>query len=134
MLIHFDKVSSVVLLVMAAILLHNAFVIAEQPSSSMLENHPRWLLLEQLFGPSFFRLHMWMQPHGGTSRKGTLLYSNFDISSLWLPLDTSVSSEVETVHRRVDSTGTERVTGAAALKGTQAYPAQFGNRVADIFV
>ena len=75
-----------------------------------------------------------MQPHGGTSRKGTLLYSNFDISSLWLPLDTSVSSEVETVHRRVDSTGTERVTGAAALKGTQAYPAQFGNRVADIFV
>ena len=127
------EVCRVVLLIMAAILLHNAVFIVEQPGSSLLEAHPRFSLLIDLLGQDFRRLQMWMQPYGGSSRKSTLLYSNFDISGLWLPLDTSIESDIDTVHRRLDSNGVVRVTGAESLKSTQAYPVQFGHRVADVF-
>ena len=128
------QVARVVLLVLTALLMHNAMFIAEQPSSSIFEEHPRWKQLQSILGEDLHRVHMWMQPYGGSSPKATLLYSNdAGLGDLWIPLDTSKEKEIETVTRTMNSAGKECVTGTKALKGTQAYPFKFGKRVAEVF-
>ena len=105
--------------------------LAEQPSSFLFELHPRWQSLMSVLGDRCHKMHMFMQTCGGTSPKATLLYSNAKSVSeeLWRPFQRSNSvSTVTTVHRRTEF-GIERVTGAPDLKGTQAYPPEFGRAV-----
>ena len=71
------QVSRVCLLCMVAILLHNCFIMAEQPASSLFEYHPRWELLQHILGDSLQAVRMAMQPYGAESLKPTLLYGNF---------------------------------------------------------
>eukprot|EP00959_Pyramimonas_sp_CCMP1952_P383962 8046883-Pyramimonas_sp.AAC.1 len=65
-------------------------VIAEQPSSSIFEPHPRWEQLCHILGDSMNVLRAWMQPYGAESPKATILHaSTLSISSLWKARDTS---------------------------------------------
>jgi hypothetical protein len=118
---------------MAGILLRNCLFLAEQPSSSLFELHPRWQILETVVGDRFHKMHMWMQPYGSGSPKATLLYSNnvAVTDGLWLPLARSASVTVQTVSRFIQN-GQERVRGSAELKATQAYPPGFGKRVGEL--
>ena len=126
------QVSRLVLLMMLSVVLHNAVFIIEQPSSSILEWHTRWKALNDVLG--MLRLHMWMQPYGGSSRKGTLLYSNTSrLGDLWRPLDSSQTSSARTYEVYVDVGGNVRTQGTSELKGTQAYPAEFGRAVASLY-
>lgn len=72
-----QQVSRVVLLILVAMLLHNAVWIAEQPASSIMELHRRVDGLSSMLGDWFRKLFLWLQPHGGTSPKATLLYCCF---------------------------------------------------------
>eukprot|EP00959_Pyramimonas_sp_CCMP1952_P166247 3474636-Pyramimonas_sp.AAC.1 len=68
--------SRVVLLLVLALAVRNCIFMAEQPSSSIFELHPRFKQLARALGEQLHKLQMWMQPFGGSSRKLTLLYSN----------------------------------------------------------
>ena len=126
-----EQVARVVLLILVAVLISNAYWMTEQPGNSLLECHPRWALLQDLFN-RFWKLHMWMQPYGGSSPKATLLYSNMvGVESLFLARDPQATSEVQTVERYVNAEGQECFKGSADLKGTQAYPRDFGMRVSE---
>ena len=92
-----QQASRVALLIVIAALLHNGVFIATQPGSSLIDCHPPWLMLERVFGDAWLRLHMWMQPFGGTSRKSTILFgSQTFLEDLWRPLDSTVQSSVVT--------------------------------------
>jgi len=121
----------VVLLVLTGMLMRNCVFLAEQPSSSLFELHPRWQTLMDVLGDRCYKMHMFMQTYGGSSPKATVLYSNVQsvADELWKPFQRSANvTTVTTVHRRTES-GVEKVTGAPDLKGTQAYPPEFGRAV-----
>ena len=127
------QVSRVVLLVLMAMLLHNAIWLGEQPLSSLLPLHHRWQMLQEVLGERFHELHMWMSSYGAGSPKPSLLMSNHaDIVALWKPRP-HVRSTVKTTRTYVDASGQTRVTGSDELKGTQAYPPQFGEKVGRVY-
>ena len=125
-----EQISRVVLLLLVAMLLHNAIFMAEQPASTLLPFHPRWQMLLKEF--QLFEVNLWMQPYGGTSPKRTWLCSNKEcIQELCLPLDPSIQTTVVTSETKISPiSGKTSVTGTKDLKSTQAYPSQFGKAVA----
>jgi len=129
------QASRVVLLILTALLLHNALMMTEQPSSSLFEFHPRRRMLEDVLGPHLHRLHLWMGSYGSGSPKATYLYSNHhELAALWRPLGRQAPKTVQTVIESVSATGKRWVTGSADLKGTQSYPPDFGRAVANVVV
>ena len=121
----------VVLLIVLALAARNCIFMAEQPSSSIFELHPRFEQLGAALGEHLHKLQMWMQPFGGTTRKATLLYSNSEgLHKLYKPLDRAQQSEVQTYETVTDVSGQKKVNGTSGLKGTQAYPDGFGQAVA----
>ena len=127
------QVSRLVLLIMVGLIFHNILFIAEQLASSLFELHPRWAHLSDLLRDNIWRLHMWMQPYGGTSPKATLLYSNCSaVIDLWKKRDPNDKTVVQTTVSYVDSSGQPRVKGGADLKSTQAYPERFGAAIGGI--
>ena len=108
----------------------NARWMSEQPGSSLLARHPRWVQLREVLGDCFYQVQTWMQAYGAESPKSTLLFSNMsDSASLHVPLDHTQVPKVVTCHKYTDKDGRERVQGSADLKSTQAYPPQFGDAV-----
>eukprot|EP00969_Alexandrium_andersonii_P067449 2975612-Alexandrium_andersonii.AAC.1 len=107
--------------------IHNGKFIVEQPSSSVFEMHVRWAWLSALLGSKLHRIHVWMNSYGGSSPKPTLLYSNMpDILNMCQTRNGKARATVNTVRRYTDVNGKARVVGTPQLKGTQAYPVQFG--------
>ena len=51
---------------------------------------------------------------------------------MWRPLAKNVAAEVQTVTTYIDKKGVKRVVGTSELKGTQAYPRDFGKRAAEV--
>ena len=123
-------VSRVTLLMIAAIIMHNARVWAEQPSSSIMEFHPRWQQFNENLEGALHTIRFWMQPYGGTSPKLTLTYSNTDeddMAELCKPLNPSIQCTACTATRC-----SKGVTGGPDLKSTQAYPEAFGDAIAGL--
>jgi hypothetical protein len=131
-----QQVSRVLLLCMVSMVLSAAVFMAEQPASSICDQHARWSQLQICLGDSLLtRTFMWMQPYGGSSPKGTYIYNNLPLelsNDLFLPLDGGVEREVETYNSYVDAAGKRRVTGSRDLTSTQAYPQKFGRKVGSL--
>ena len=127
-------VSRVVLL-LHIMIAKNVFFVLEQPSSSVMQFHPR---LQQLF--SRFRLYKcftWLGAFGGGSPKPTVLNSAHDfVLRLYRPLDREQlfsHGHLMTKHY-VDATGAKRCTGGSHLKLSQAYPRGFGEALRELYV
>jgi hypothetical protein len=127
-------VSRVVLLVMLALLMHNARFMTEQPGTSLLEGHPRWQMLQEIMGNSMNAVRMWMQPYGAPTPKATVLYGNLeDARAIHRPLDPNTTSGIATTTTYIDGSGVRRVKGNKHLKESQSYPSGFGHAVADLY-
>lgn len=126
--------SRVVLLIMVGILVSNVRMLTEQPASSIMEHHPRWNLLANMFGDVFHTVRIWMKPYGAGSPKPTLLYGTMEEAErLFVPLDLNEPNTVHPTTVTEDSFGRRMVSGTDHLKGTQAYPPEFGLAVAKTF-
>lgn len=130
-----QQVSRVVLLLLVGMILHNARAFVEQPGSTIMDEHPRWHLLDCVLGWLWGSVRFWMKSFGAESQKATLLYSNIEsgLQDFCKPLPDTPNS-VKTATYRVDSTtGEIQVRGTKALKGTQSYPDAFGLFTAAIY-
>ena len=126
-----EQASRVALLILIALLLHNAIFVAEQPSSTLLPRHPRWELLKNVLGTWFQQVEFYMQPYGGKTPKRTWLCSNCEsISKLVVPYDPDQETTLITTETVLDHNGNTQVNGTKQVKETQAYPARFGEAVA----
>ena len=128
-------VSRLVLLILVGIVLHNVRFWVEQPGSSILEKHTRWVELSQTLGGMLRTVHVWMGRYGGDTPKPTLLYTN-SLEDLPEP-PKSVRSSAPSVDgpstymNFVDASGRSCVNGLrAGLKSSQTYPPGFGIAVA----
>eukprot|EP00959_Pyramimonas_sp_CCMP1952_P319869 6693246-Pyramimonas_sp.AAC.1 len=128
-----EQASRCVLLLLVGMLLHNIRFMAEQPVSSLMSKHHRWVQFFEGLQGRLHEVNVWMQPFGADTPKRTWLASNcLDVHKLALPWDRSrEASTVQTTHTSISSvSGKAQVTGTSALKKTQAYPAEFGKAVA----
>ena len=126
--------SRVVLLIMVGILVSNVRMLTEQPASSIMEHHPRWTTLANMFGTAFHTVRVWMKPYGAGSPKPTLLYGTMEEAErLFVPLDPQEPNTVHPTSVTEDRFGRRMVSGADDLKRTQAYPPEFGLAVAKTF-
>jgi hypothetical protein len=105
----------------------------EQPRGSLLARHPRFL--ELAANLPVFRHSFNMRDHGGGSLKPTWIYSNRDFVSELDEVAAGASGEApkQLARRYEDGNGRMRVQGTEHLKGSQAYPVQFGLAVARIY-
>jgi hypothetical protein len=62
--------------------MHKVMFVAEQPSSSLFELHPRWAQLTNVLGAAMTRLHLWMESYGGGSAKVIVVSETYHVSSL----------------------------------------------------
>ena len=90
----------------------------EQPSTSLLSNHPRFRWLASRM--EVWRMAFSMGAYGGPTRKQTLLYGNhFGLTQSFNKRWLGQKSAVATTHRYVDKHGVKRCTGTKFLKQTQ---------------
>eukprot|EP00959_Pyramimonas_sp_CCMP1952_P200753 4198991-Pyramimonas_sp.AAC.1 len=132
-----QQASRVALLILISLVLHNAIVMVEQPVSSLLSEHPRWKIMKDLFGERFVAFNICMINFGGSSLKPTWLYSNSSkLRSLSSRPPVLAEGEAPETFRIIESqmTGKTQVEGGKGLKGTEAYPTEFGKAVADAHV
>eukprot|EP00969_Alexandrium_andersonii_P026958 1175689-Alexandrium_andersonii.AAC.1 len=109
--------------------------ILEQPANSIMMEHPRLIMAKHIArtdpAQAWHQVHTWMGAFGGKTGKPTRLWSN---SEMVLSLKRKSTSAMRAAW---DSTGvTSRgedggITGGPGLKGTQAYPIEYGRAVAD---
>ncbi|CAL1133886.1 unnamed protein product [Cladocopium goreaui] len=125
-------VSRCCILALVCCILRIPFIL-EQPASSLMQFHPDFQYLCRKF--EIYRVFVWLGSYGGSSPKGTFLYSNYQwITSLYLPLPSDADWPADMSKRYVDSKGVNRVCGGADLKGSQHYPALLGQAVAQLYL
>ena len=101
-----------------------AFWLYEQPHSSLLFQHPRMQQIVRKL--SIYRCHMHMGSYGAASPKPTFLWAPTPwVYRFSIPLPADREWE-PTVTKKVRADGSVQVTGNETLKGTQAYPQEFG--------
>ncbi len=104
--------------------------VVEQPSSSLMEAHPRWQTLCERM--PIYKIGIWMSDFGGSTPKRTVLYSQVP----WIPelcqyrlKDTRgvVSGRPDMVTSHTTAAGRKHITGIKSqLKNSQTYPRGFG--------
>ena len=106
--------------------------IYEQPSSSILWNHPR---MENFMRKHFaWRCHTWMGAYGAPSPKGTVLWgARPSIKRMSRNLPEDVEWTADMVKKSTTSDGRTSVSGSTDLKGSQAYTADFGFAILDLW-
>ena len=127
-----DSVYGANVMVARVLLLHWVFVaryiffVIEQPCSSSMERHHQF----QAFLRSFplWRQSVAMGDFGALSQKASWLYSGHSCIGQINLYHSTMRAETKTklAHLRIDSLGKRRVDGSEHLKGSQAYTAQFG--------
>ncbi|CAK8996761.1 unnamed protein product [Durusdinium trenchii] len=106
--------------------------ILEQPGSSLLQYHPDFQRICAKF--TVYRVFVWLGSYGGSSPKGTLLYSSCKwIQELYLPLPSDREWDGDISIKYIDSSGHHRVQGGPGLKASQYYPKLFGHAVAQLW-
>ena len=102
-------------------------VVIEQPGSSLMCRHPRWVQMLDGAFVELYQLHFPMAAFGGSSLKPTLLYSN-DITILQAlecherTFNRKTFSPTVTTSTVVKKRAGVAVTGAPGLKSTQPGP------------
>lgn len=112
------------------------FWLLEQPSGSLLEQHPRmqWLIKSL----KLWRVYIRMGDFGAETGKPTWVYSaHKEILDLQqyktCEFNPKKTTPMTTVVMYRDD-GTLAITGTQALKGTQSYPSGFGNAVSELYL
>eukprot|EP00971_Amphidinium_carterae_P043524 856384-Amphidinium_carterae.1 len=95
------------------------FVI-EQPQSSLLEHHPKWQRLAAVL--PLYKVGISMGRFGAETLKPTILYSQ----CAWLQNLKSYQAQFASPTKQLCIKDHRGVTGGKELKGSQAYPAGFG--------
>ena len=118
---------------------HKIEWVLEQPASTLFHLHPRFQRLLQLPFMKVYKVWLWMGLYGGSTPKGTVLFS----SAAWVhELSARKMSKSERdkfaasdalVTKYRDATGQLRCTGNVRLKQSQAYPVEFGRCFAELF-
>ena len=109
--------------------------ILEQPSTSLMRWHPRLLQVRDHFGQDFHMISTFMGAYGGPTAKPSHLYSDADFVRK-LHRKCTDDDKVrfhEEGHQNVTRTETGGVCGGRDLKGSQAYPVEYGQQVATEF-
>lgn len=113
------------------------YFIIEQPTSSILWQHPRIQQMFQRLGTQVINTHTYMGMYGGDSEKGMKLYGTAPfLAELKDTMDKKVAAKLpqkELVKRTRLSSGRISISGGADLKASQAYPRRFGIRVAEAY-
>ena len=100
----------------------------EQPSTSLLFQHPR--MQHFIKHRTVFKCHMWMGAFGADTPKGTHLWApDACVSKFSLPLP----NDKELVTKKVLPDGGAQATGNSALKGNQSYPPAFGHATVGVW-
>ena len=108
-----------------------ANIVVEQPGSSLLDRHDRWVEMSR-------RLKMWtlrftMSAFGSPTRKPTIIWSNNPnllrgiAAEAYAGGSCSKMPKVTTCRKYVDKQGKKRCTGTKELKETQREPQHFGD-------
>ena len=80
-----------------------------------------------------FKTHMWMGAYGSATPKGTHLWGpDASVVKFALPLPRREWSE-QLVTKKVMADGRIQITGNASLKGSQAYPKEFGRATVGVW-
>ena len=119
--------SRVVLLVMLASRLA-VTVLVEQPGSSLMMRHPRWLQMVDAKLVLMYKLRFFMGAFGSCSLKPTVVYSTSKELLCWIE-NCSASfrcrefqATIRTTKITRSATGRKQVTGLPTLKKTQPRP------------
>jgi hypothetical protein len=124
-------VSRVCLIIMIC-LAKGVFFVCEQPRGSLLQLHPKFQRLVKTV--NLVRKHIFMKDFGGKSDKPTWLYTTHpcidDIDLFKVPYKGTVESLV----KRDNTHGKERITGNGKLKQSQHYPPAFGRALAKVYM
>ena len=112
-------------------------VLVEQPQSSLMSRHPRWLFMIDRIGVALWQLTFPMACFGAKSLKPTTVYSSDKallelLGSQAAEFDRkSFKASVQPTTTRDGLGGQKKVTGVSkVLKATQAYPEGFGAALA----
>ena len=130
-----EQASRVLLLILLGCAVNGVIFFAEQPISTLLPQHGRWKVFQELLSDHLHTASMWMQAYGGDTPKRTWLISN--TSEVNVICNKPVSADAEVKIKSYDTvthpTGTVSITATKNLKGTEAYPLEFGRAVAVAF-
>lgn len=113
--------------------------IVEQPASSTMFEHPHFKWLFKRFGCSIYTISLQMGAFGLEARKDTILIGTADylpglaIKMSRLQKDVLKDNKLHLTTRYKDKNGKACVMGGRDLKGTQAYPLNFGAAHARMF-
>ena len=110
----------------------------EQPSSSLMDQHPAMIWIRSLRGKavntSWFQADTCMGAFAAQTVKPTKLYGNRSFILALARSRKGVHGDSSSVcHTVLDSTGQKRTSGADGLKQTQAYTDEFGKAVYESF-
>ena len=130
-----NKLVGRVILLLRLACYFGAFWMIEQPTSSLLNQHPKFRKSQKALGMR--EVFFWMQFFGADSPKDTKLWSNVPYLGL---LENrlskndlaSTSGRIQTAKTTVNRDGKASVSGGKDLKSTQAYPPFFGLAVASL--
>ena len=109
----------------------------EQPQSTVMHKTKFFEFIEKVLG-EVIRVHTWQGMFGAKSQKPTFLFSHSPfIHGMKRTLDRSRLNDWTTVglvnHLRPGRDGRQRVAGNSGLKGTEAYPGEFCQKVFETF-
>jgi hypothetical protein len=123
-------VSRMALLAMIGLALSIDFIL-EQPLSSLMPRHPRLEALQEMSAlgavSHIDTVHTWMGSYGHWCPKPTLLMGTVPWLGKMIRKWTRTGKSSGTTHYYIDDSGAKKFTASKLLKGTQAYPPQYGN-------
>lgn len=122
------QITRVTLLCALVALLHRVFCV-EQPSSSLMECHPRWQWL--ITNVQVFSVKFYMGNYKSRSPKLTVLYSNSETILSQFKAGKPPKAKDTLARTYIDGSGTKRCVGKLQLKSSQKYPKAFGRKMAE---